>query len=115
MLVRRALAAVTVAALCLAFQAQAANYPCSGKKGGVSHCAGAQFVCNDGSISGSQKVCSMVSESSPRSAQRQSLVSGDEGCACRSGRFCTGPRGGRYCLSDSGNAAMVAAVSIIGC
>lgn len=31
--------------------------PCSGKKGGVSHCQGAKFVCNDGSISGSKKIC----------------------------------------------------------
>lgn len=31
--------------------------PCSGKKGGISHCQGSKFVCNDGSISGSKKVC----------------------------------------------------------
>ncbi len=36
-------------------QAVAANYPCSGSKGGISHCNGATFVCNDGSISGSKK------------------------------------------------------------
>lgn len=32
--------------------------PCSGKKGGISHCEGKKFVCNDGSISGSKKICS---------------------------------------------------------
>lgn len=32
----------------------AANKPCSGRKGGISHCAGDKFVCNDGSISGSK-------------------------------------------------------------
>lgn len=32
--------------------------PCSGKKGGISHCQGSKFVCNDGSISASKKVCS---------------------------------------------------------
>ena len=32
--------------------------PCSGKKGGISHCQGTKFVCNDGSISKSKKVCS---------------------------------------------------------
>lgn len=32
--------------------------PCSGKKGGVSHCNGSKFVCNDGSISASKKICS---------------------------------------------------------
>ncbi|WP_312985254.1 hypothetical protein [Atlantibacter sp.] len=36
----------------------AANYPCSKSKGGVSHCtADGKFVCNDGSISRSKKVC----------------------------------------------------------
>lgn len=32
--------------------------PCSGKKGGINHCEGKKFVCNDGSISGSKKICS---------------------------------------------------------
>lgn len=32
--------------------------PCSGKKGGISHCNGTQFVCNDGSESKSKKDCS---------------------------------------------------------
>ena len=32
--------------------------PCSGKKAGISHCEGAQFVCNDGSYSQSAKDCS---------------------------------------------------------
>jgi len=31
--------------------------PCSGKKGGVSHCSGGKFICNDGSVSQSKKVC----------------------------------------------------------
>ncbi|XDD44724.1 hypothetical protein AB3N58_17425 (plasmid) [Leptospira sp. WS60.C2] len=36
----------------------AANKPCSGKKGGVSHCTSdGRFVCNDGSISSSKKKC----------------------------------------------------------
>jgi len=34
------------------------NTPCSGKKGGVSHCDGTRFVCNDGSYSKSKKICS---------------------------------------------------------
>lgn len=38
--------------------AQAANYPCSGRKGGVSHCMGQYFVCNDGTVSQSKKICS---------------------------------------------------------
>jgi hypothetical protein len=32
--------------------------PCSGKKGGVSHCSGAKFVCKDGSLSKSKRSCS---------------------------------------------------------
>ena len=32
--------------------------PCSGKKMGISHCEGSQFVCNDGSYSRSPKDCS---------------------------------------------------------
>lgn len=34
------------------------NRPCSGKKGGVSHCSGGKFVCNNGSISRSTRTCS---------------------------------------------------------
>ena len=36
----------------------AGGKPCSGKKGGISHCEGSQFVCNNGSISKSSKDCS---------------------------------------------------------
>ena len=36
----------------------AVGKPCSGKKGGISHCEGSQFVCNDGSSSKSTKDCS---------------------------------------------------------
>jgi hypothetical protein len=80
----------------------AANTPSSGKKGGVSHCAGAEFICNDGSVSASKKVCSM--------SNRQQLLplakdekDDDGGCSCRSHRYCTGPRGGQFCYTDSGN------------
>ncbi|MEG0759409.1 MAG: hypothetical protein RR505_13450 [Raoultibacter sp.] len=37
--------------------AHARNYPCSGKKGGVSHCQNGKFVCKDGFVSGSKQVC----------------------------------------------------------
>lgn len=34
------------------------NYPCSGKKGGVSHCTtDGKFVCNDGTTSKSKRIC----------------------------------------------------------
>lgn len=32
--------------------------PCSGSKGGISHCNGSKFICNDGSTSASKKHCS---------------------------------------------------------
>lgn len=37
--------------------AHGANTPCSGKKGGISHCDNGLFVCNDGSVSKSQQRC----------------------------------------------------------
>lgn len=49
---------IAISLMALALSAQAANTPCSGKKGGVSHCQGSKFVCNDGSISASKKSCS---------------------------------------------------------
>lgn len=36
---------------------QAQNAPCSGKMGGVSHCKDGKFVCKNGKISKSKKVC----------------------------------------------------------
>lgn len=41
----------------IAVPAEAGNKPCAGKKGGISHCRGADFVCRDGSISQSRKIC----------------------------------------------------------
>lgn len=94
---RRVLLAGMLAACWLAFSpAHAGNTPCSGKKGGISHCAGATFVCNDGSISASKRVCSMDRKSEMRPSND------DEGCSCRAHAYCTGPRGGRYCITDSG-------------
>ncbi|MCX7075480.1 MAG: DNA/RNA non-specific endonuclease [Methylococcales bacterium] len=36
-----------------------ANDPCSGNKGGINHCEGTKFVCNDGSSSASTKDCTV--------------------------------------------------------
>lgn len=41
----------------VSFTAFAENTPCSGRKGGVSHCLNDKFVCNDGSISQSNELC----------------------------------------------------------
>jgi len=39
-------------------QAQARNTPCSGKMGGVDHCSkDGKFVCKNGKISQSKKIC----------------------------------------------------------
>lgn len=51
-------AALAVLLLALALPVSAANTPCSGKKGGISHCQGGKFICNDGSVSASKKICS---------------------------------------------------------
>lgn len=42
-----------------AVEAKKGNKPCSGKKGGISHCTtSGKFVCHDGSISKSKRKCS---------------------------------------------------------
>lgn len=92
----------------LAWPAQAANYPCSGSKGGVAHCSGELFVCNDGSISGSKKVCTgPQGGGAARGLLAAPSATGSSDCSCRSGRICTGPRGGQYCVSDSGSKSYV--------
>ncbi|WP_295965799.1 hypothetical protein [uncultured Bartonella sp.] len=84
-----------------------ANTPCSGRKGGISHCVGRTFICNDGSTSASTKDCSAYIGGG--ATNRQSLESSPSlmepstgNCSCRSGTYCVGPRGGHYCYSDSG-------------
>jgi endonuclease G len=46
--------------LLLPLISKAANLPCSGSKGGVNHCEGSKFICNDGTASSSTKDCSAV-------------------------------------------------------
>ncbi|MEI6708182.1 MAG: hypothetical protein WCK96_13735 [Methylococcales bacterium] len=58
-----ALSLIFAAILLLPIASNAANTPCSGKKGGIARCDGAQFVCNDGTISKSQRNCSAESGS----------------------------------------------------
>lgn len=84
----------------------AANTPCSGSKGGIERCVGDRFLCRDGSISASKKICSGYSAAGGGVARGlvaapPKSAAGD--CSCRSGNVCVGPRGGRYCLTDSGN------------
>lgn len=82
--------------------AQAGNTPCSGRKGGISHCAGGSFVCIDGSISASRRICGAGSGASGAGLAPTPAGPGSS-CPCHSGRLCTGPRGGRYCLTPAGN------------
>ncbi len=83
--------------------AHAGNTPCSGGKGGISHCAAGQFVCNDGSISASKKVCSAAGNASGARFAPSAPAAAAGSCPCSAGLLCTGPRGGRYCLTPSGN------------
>lgn len=36
-------------------------------------------------------------------AKDRDVADPDEGCSCRSGKVCIGPRGGRYCITSGGN------------
>nr|WP_316851858.1 hypothetical protein [Pseudomonas alcaligenes] len=97
-----------VAALGFAsLQAIAANTPCSGRKGGIAGCDGDLFLCNDGSISGSKKSCSAYMGSSAPDAAPQQLLQDSGECTCGTSTFCTGPRGGVYCLTPSGKKSYV--------
>jgi hypothetical protein len=82
--------------------AWAGNTPCSGKKGGIDRCDGDLFLCNDGSISASKKSCSGM-YGGVSQARPQTLLQSKDGCPCGTGSFCTGPRGGVYCLTPGGN------------
>jgi hypothetical protein len=90
--------------LAVAGSAVATNTPCSGRKGGVAGCQGETFICNDGSVSGSKKSCSAYMGGAVGllggATQMVPVVDGE--CSCRSGEYCTGPRGGRYCTTDDG-------------
>ena len=82
--------------------AQATNYPCSGKKGGISHCQGRTFICNDGSVSGSKKNCSATMGAVGLLPSQEMQATPGDDCACEAGKYCIGPRGGHYCLKFDG-------------
>ena len=48
--------------------------PCSGNKGGINHCEGTKFICNDGKASGSKKDCTAFMAQTP-AATSSSMVS----------------------------------------
>jgi hypothetical protein len=82
-----------------------ANEPCSGRKGGVNHCQGSTFICNDGSVSGSKKDCRsyMGGASLMGSATSEMAPTATGSCPCASGTYCIGPRGGHFCITDDGS------------
>lgn len=98
--------AFTVLVAVSANTAEAANEPCSGKKGGIAGCRGETFICNDGSVSASKRSCSASAGGAlgllGGAAPDMSPASNGE-CSCRGGAYCVGPRGGRFCITDSGS------------
>src|SRR5690606_21757880 len=100
----RAVAAFFIVLACLSGPADAQNTPCSGKKGGISHCEGDTFVCKDGSASGSKRSCPAYLGGSNQLAPAPKPSSGPNAeCSCASKNYCTGPRGGRYCMTSTGS------------
>ncbi len=50
--------ALSVIVVATSAEAGRGRKPCSGSKGGISHCTkSGKFVCNDGSVSQSKKIC----------------------------------------------------------
>ena len=97
---------VALAACCmLSSSAFATNTPCSGKKGGADHCQGSTFICRDGSVSGSKKSCEaeMGGLGLLGSGADEMQPANSPSCSCRTGSYCTGPGGGRYCITDDGS------------
>ena len=59
----------------LSLGANAANAPCSGSKGGISHCQGDLFICNNGDVSQSKRACSASLYGTGGGLQKRSIVS----------------------------------------
>lgn len=81
----------------------AQNTPCSGRKGGISHCEGDTFVCNDGSASASKRSCPSYMGSSIQPLRATQPAATNFACSCSSRSYCTGPRGGTYCVTSGGS------------
>ena len=84
-----------------------ANTPCSGSKGGINHCANGRFVCNDGSVSASKRICSGGEGVTDALSLTHPVPASSGGCSCSTATFCAGPRGGRYCLTPSGRKSYI--------
>ncbi|MDW3711709.1 MULTISPECIES: hypothetical protein [Pseudomonas] len=108
----RLLLLLALAFAALSQPAYAGNTPCSGSKGGIARCDGDLFLCNDGSISGSKRSCSSYlgsSRSTPNqvSPSLRRFADSSSECACGTSTFCTGPRGGVYCMTPGGRKSYV--------
>lgn len=99
----RLAALLTTASLLIAAPVAAQNTPCSGKKGGISHCEGEVFVCKDGSASGSKKSCPAYMGGTRLQLAPAPKAAAGGACSCSTDTYCTGPRGGRYCLTSTGS------------
>lgn len=54
---RTLIAVLLLAVTTTSADASRGRQPCSGKKGGISHCENGRFICNDGSVSQSKRIC----------------------------------------------------------
>ncbi|WP_374980032.1 hypothetical protein PSGK_30085 [Pseudomonas solani] len=108
----RLLPLLALALAALSQPTYAGNTPCSGSKGGIARCDGDLFLCNNGSISGSKRSCPSylgTSRTAPNQAtpSLRRLADSSSECACGTSTFCTGPRGGVYCLTPGGRKCYV--------
>ena len=74
---------------------------------GVTFWVLARHISSPAHVSHAAKRSSLVARPSKKSAKRnrtskRAVYSGGS-CPCGSGRICTGPRGGRYCITSGGN------------
>ncbi len=67
---------------------------------------GSQWQCLKGNDSKAPPAASenrLQSSSPPSTSKNQGSAVPASGCTCSSGQVCTGPRGGRYCITSGGN------------
>ena len=48
-------------------------------------------------------ISACASATQPGALNEPTDAKADTGCPCSSSKVCTGPRGGRYCITSSGN------------
>ncbi len=75
---RKSLCFVVLGLLTASLSLFAKNTPCSGKKGGVSHCQGPIFICQNGSKSQSKQKCTVegIERINQQRTDKHALLSG---------------------------------------